>query len=334
MRLGRLFLLSLILVTLAIVVVGPSSALAVVDMPQSEPTRTRAVANPDSITIPTVRVFQNIFDTGDQVVIVETKVMYTVDPTEEPSDTFTVTFTAGAASYSMPLLYYDHALCAFYLTPAQAVVWGAAATVVVAGNPLYFTTLTEGVNQRTYALSAGYWITGSLTESPGYLQSWCLTLATLLETSWGLTLLIDDKLNAVGAEFFLEVLPGLDSACPDFFAVSTEYLEPDSKTHSKTYETELLARIGARLHDAIDGLATVAHIPYTLMSLLLTGVMFFIVGGAVFAATGSPGMVIPVSVPFLFAAAVIGLIPLSVVFFIVAIVVVIFAIVFIVARVG
>ena len=49
-----------------------------------------AISNPDSITIESVRVFQNLWETGDQLYVVEYKVMYDSDPDEDPEDTFLV----------------------------------------------------------------------------------------------------------------------------------------------------------------------------------------------------------------------------------------------------
>lgn len=311
-----------ILVCIFLVLLYPAGALA-------------AVADPDSIAIPSVRVFQNLFSSGDQLFVIEEKVMYATNITQAATDAFFTMVNTATVNYTRPLPYYEHSLSAIYLTAAQAIPWGSATNITVSGNPVFFPTLTEGVNKETLSLGPGNWIAGSLTDSPGYLQAWCVTLAETLQLSWGITLLDSiDKLNAVGGQFFQVIIPGLPTICPSLFEVATEYVTPDSKTHSKAYETALLTRMGTGLHDAIQGIADVIHIPFTLTGLLLMGIMFFIIAGRVFTATGSPTMTIPITIPFLFASVIIGLIPLSVVFMVIAVVVVLGAVTFVLARVG
>jgi hypothetical protein len=293
------------------------------------------VTDPDSISVVSVRIFQNVWSTGDELFLVEQKVMHSINQSSPSTDTFLVRVTSTSANYSVPLPYYQHGLSAIYLTAAQAVTWGSTANITVAGNPAFYPTLTEGVNQRTSSLGPGNWISGTETDSRSYLQAWCVTLADELQTSWGITLLdTNDKLNAVGAQYFSAVIPGLTSVCPNLFAVSSDYVTPDTSAHPKTYETDLLSRMGIGLHDAVQGIANVIGIPFTLTGLLLVGIMFFIVAGRIFTATGSPAMTIPIAIPFLFVATIIGLIPLSAVFFVIAVVVVLGAITFVLARVG
>lgn len=293
------------------------------------------ITDPTSITVSSIRVFQNIWAAGDQLFVAEERVMYTANMSEPSTDTFLVRVNAATTNYTVPLPYYQHSLSAIYLTAAQAIPWAGATNITVAGNPVFFPILTEAVNMRTAGLSGGNWITGTQTESRAYLQAWCVTLAGVFQTSWGITLLdSNDRLNSIGAQFFSSVIPGLASVCPDLYAVSSDYVPLDTSTHPKTYETDLLTRMGVGLTATVQGIADVIHIPFTLTGLLLVGIMFFIVAGRIFTATGSPAMTIPIAVPFLFAAVIIGLIPLSAVFLVIAVVVVLGGVTFVLARVG
>lgn len=322
MKLVRLLLVTILMGLVSLGLVTPVYA-------------TVPVTNPISMSIDSVRIFQNVFETGDELVVVEEHVMYTADPSTPATQTFSMQFNTASGNFSRPLQYYDYNFNAIYLTAAEAVPFPSAGSIVIMGSPTYFSTISEGVNQKTYVLSGGEWVTGTTAYSQSVLGSWCLALAQSFQTSWTITLLVNNLLNSTAAPFFLTVIPGLETITPTIFAQSTSYITTSTPApNTKAYETDLLSRIGPTLSSAITGLSAVTNIPYTLMSLLLTAIMFFIVGGSIFAATGSPALVIPISFPFLFAATVVGLIPLSVIFFIVGIVVVIFGITFVLGRIG
>ena len=143
-----------------------------------------AISNPDSISIQSVRVFQNLWETGDMLFLCEYKVMYATDPTEDPKDTFLVGVWDGTTQkYSRPLSYYDHNMQSVYLTAAQALTWEGSYTVRVMGNPSYFATLTKDVNKASLELAPTHWISGAQSASRALLQDWCVSLAETFETS-------------------------------------------------------------------------------------------------------------------------------------------------------
>ena len=298
-----------------------------------------AIADPDSITIESVRVFQNLWEAGDELFIIEYDVAYGSTPTEDATDTFFAGVYDGTTlEYSRPLDYYDYNFTSIYLNSIEALDWGDPLVIKVSGNPSYFSSFTEGVNVRSFTLSAGNWIAGSSSASKSYLTTWCLSLASVFEDVWGVTLLTSTgKLNSVGIQKFNEAIPGVTSLCPGLSDVSLSYPTITGATYNPAYETQLAGQGGSRLQTAMVNLSTYflgSANWYLLIGAVGVGLLFFILSGRIFTATGSVPLAISVSIPFIIAGAIIGLIPLSFIFAAGLGILVVFGITFILARIG
>ena len=242
-----------------------------------------------------------------------------------------------------PLNWYQHNIISIYLTAAEVTTFGYTLSdelkIRVMGNPAYFPALTEDVNMDTVTLAAANWVNeGSLEGTAEFLAIWCIVLAEVLEASWSLTLLTTgDKLNSLGMITFQDAIPGLDSICPDIFQVYTTYPDYTDPTYTPTYETDLLGRTGARLTAVLEGLGqwiTGKAGMGGLVGGVGLAVLFFVLAGRIFIATGSVPIAIVVSIPFLFVGNVIGILSLSITFIAALIVVVLFAVTFILGRMG
>ena len=298
-----------------------------------------AIGNPDSITVESVRIFQNLWETGDQLYVVEHKIMYASDPDEDPGDTFLVGLWQGSTQvYSKPVNYYAHNVVTIYLTPTQALTWEGSYSIKVMGNPAYFPTLTEGTNMRTLELSGGHWVSGTQEESRAYLQAWVVHLAEVFEASWpGEVDLLTaaDTLNEAGAAVFKEAIPGLETICSGVFAVSVGYPEMEEPAFTGgAYQEKLRERVGTRLTGALNGLGTFLHMPGFLVGGVGLGILYFVLAGRILVATGSVPSSIIVSLPFLLAGNYVGLIPLVITFTIGLVVLVLAGAVFILGRLG
>lgn len=302
-----------------------------------------AISNPDSISILSVRVFEGLWVEDDMLFVVEYDVEYTVDPTEDPDETFAVGVWNAtlAKGPDRPLNYYQHNIISVYLTPDQVTDFGYVLNdslkVRVFGNPSYFATLTEGVNMRTSTLTSSHWINGgTLALTRTHLGNWCITLAETLEASWGVTLLTsNDKLNSVGKAKFNEAIPGLETICPDIFQVATAYPTVPAGPGDPVHEEELLTRMGARLEGSMRGLSTWilgSDTHYLLIAGICLGVVYFILAGRIFIATGSVPGAIVVSMPFLIVGNLVGLLPLSFTFIAAFLVMVTFGVTFVLGR--
>ena len=301
-----------------------------------------AIANPDSIAINSVRAYEGLWEAGDMLFVVEYEVMYDPDPEEDPQDTFLAGIWDGAVKGpDRPLDYYQHNFTSIYLTAAEATSFGYEINdelkVRVTGNPSYFPTLVEGTNMSTVTMTAGHWLGGgTLQETRDYLANWCIVLAGVLEDSWDIPLLSSaDKLNSAGRLKFLEAIPGLDGICPDIFLVSASYPGYEEPDYDPAYEEDLKGRVGAKLLSILDNLGKWVTGKENLGSLVGgvgLAVLFFILAGRIFIATGSVPTAIVVSLPFLFAGNLIGILPLSITFIAAFLVSVMFAITFILGR--
>ncbi len=294
-----------------------------------------AVNNPDSISVESVRVFQNLWEANDQLYVIEYKDMYDTTPVEKASDTFLAAIYDGVTlKRSRPLVYYDHNIISIYCTATEALVWGESYQVKIMGNPSYF-VLSEDVNCDTFTLSPVHWIEGSGSTEVGYLETWITDLADTLEISWGggIDLLTtNDKLTEEGAVTFETAIPGLVQICPDIYEVRVSvYTNPDG-TFTKTLSTELAGNVGDRLQNALDKLGDWIGVPAEVAGGVAFGILFFILAGRIFVATHNPAAAIVLAMPFIIIGNLIGLIPLAATFIAVFLVIILFGIVFILAR--
>jgi len=283
-----------------------------------------AIDNPDSIDLLSVRVYQNIYEDGDWLVLGEYDIAYNSTPAEAANETFCLVLRNGvnitAVGY---VVEYNHHIGTIYLDSSSVddlgLVWGNTTyNVSVIGHPDFFTDLTEGVNMSTTVLTAGYWIEGETDESRDYLANRIIVLAKYLEEDWGIDLVdTDNKLNCEGREEVLKAVTYLDVICPDIFASCSEIPGYTPPSYNPEYEDTLLSRTGVRLTAALNGLGLwITGKPN--MGLLFGGlglaILFFILAGRIFVATGSVPGAIAISIPFLIGGNLIGILPLSITF--------------------
>ena len=298
------------------------------------------VADPDSISLNSVRIYQNLVETGDWLIVIEHEVMYASEPVEEPDDLFLVALVVGGhVQASRGVVDYQHHVGSIYLTAERvadlSLTWGGAYVVRVMGNPVFFTP-TEGVNMASMALSGGHWVTGSQTQSRQYLGDRVIVLAKILQTSWGIELVTsNDLLNSVGRSQFLRAIPGLDGICPQIFQVAVGYPDVPGGPGSPDYADELIARRSARLTASLNDLGLwVTGRPNlgTFIGGLGLMILFFILAGRIFVATGSVPGAIAVSLPFIIGGNLLGLLPLAYTFAAAFLAALAFAVVFIIGR--
>jgi len=287
-----------------------------------------ALSNPTSISLEVVRVFEDVWATGDQLYFIEYKVMYDPTPTEDASDTFFVGIYDGSSLMrSKVLMYYDHNILCLYLAPGVALVSEGTYTVVLAGNPTYFPTLTEGVNKVSWGLSSSHWLPGT------YLCDFIIDEAETLETSWGIDLLdSNNRLNDTGETTFELQIPSLNSLCPDIYAYSVTYPEPSVADNASTYQPQLNANVPTRLQNAFNGIGNWIGIPGVYVGGVLAGGLYLLLVGRLYLATGSQVGSIVIGMPFFLLMFLMGIIPLVVFFVFGTIVIVLAGIVFILGR--
>ncbi len=249
-----------------------------------------AITNPDTIGIADVYVFNSTLEAGDILVYVRYDVNYGTQPEEDSEDTFLVAIydTDGSTLLATrPLNYYQHNIISIYLSASDNnLVWGTAYYVRVMGSPAVFGNLTEDVNMDTRVLASGDY--RSTTDLGGIM----VTQAEILENDWGTTLLTsNDKLNSTGAYYFNKAIPGLSTIVPEIFELSTQqfvYTRNTSITREGLNRTE--DNLPVSLNSAISGVNEIFGVTNdntwgAFGWLLFMGLM---IGGVVYAATRRP----------------------------------------------
>lgn len=302
------------------------------------PMPVNAVADPTSISIISTKVFQNVFATGDQLYFVEYDIEYTTSPTEHAHDTYVMQIFDGATLKAQKAIpYYNSNMVALYMNSTEALIWGSAYTIRIGGNPsIYF---PSGVPEYLRLLASTDWIEDTPAGSTAtYLGDYLLDIAQDLEDRWtgsGITLLsADNKLNSTGSLLFSECIPGLQTVCFEIFETftTTVTFTPATNQQNGALQTAATALMGTRLHDTIDGLATWTGASPSMVGIFALLIIFLILGGRVFTATGSPAIAMVTSIPLLFIGAAIGIIPFALLWALIIVVVLLFGITFILAR--
>ena len=285
-----------------------------------------AISNPDSTTMPSIGVFQNIFETGDMLFFCEELVEY--DPTPEPSEPATATFlmsvygTDGTTlTRSTPLIDYQTNIQSKYFSAAQvsaeSLVWGASYVARVMGNPTYFSTLTEGVSKATVTLSSGQWYADGTQSSLMQLKTYCLDVAADLEDAWGVTLIVSttdgNKLNSDGYTAFNDAIPGLNSALPSLFqmASSTYDIEYVESTGAYAATFTISGQLGTSTANAFTGIGEFLGISQQMTAALWIVLFMLIVASIVFLNSGNVGAAMVLTIPIAIIGVISGALPMA-----------------------
>lgn len=292
-----------------------------------------APANPDSITLHTVRVFENIFETDDMLFVISYDVEYAAEPSEPADETFLMAIydTDGTTLlFERPLNYYQYNVHSIYLDAdnADTLTWDSEYRVRVMGNPVYFPA-TEDTTMDTVTLSpATHWISGTMANSREYLTTHCLDLAATLEDQWSMTLIVStaegQRLNSTGRTTFLDAIPNLDSALSELFQVSIETITVDPVAYNGTYEadTTISSMLGSQVAASFSGLGDWMGISEQSVGILWILFLACSIAGIVFLSTGNTAASLVLTGPVLIFGAWSGALPMALVFCLVILVVI------------
>jgi hypothetical protein len=286
-----------------------------------------AISNPTSITMPTVKVFQNIFENNDVLFLLSYNVAYSTEPDEPASSTFLMSIygTNGTTLIqSRPLNCYQYNIQSIYFNATQAaasLTWGSAYVVRVAGNPTYFATLTEGTNQVTTTLADANWIAGDMTNSRLLLKQHCLDLAANLENAWTVTLIVStpdgDKLNSTGWTTFTEAIPGIDTAIPSLFQMTSTTIQiaevPSTGAYAGTL-SQIGTQLGTATQNAFNGIGTYLGVSGQMVAAMWIVLFMLIVASIVFLSSGSTSAAMVITIPIALIGVWVGAIPMAALF--------------------
>ncbi len=274
MKLRKLLVFSLILLSLVLPFVGDDESCA--------------IGNPTSISMADVYIFKNVLVTGDQLWYCRYTVNYSPVPPEDPTTTYQMAiYDAGGTIvyFTRPLNYYQENIISIYLTSAQALTWSGAYIVRVMGNPAVFGMLTEGVNQISRTVGAGDY--HEAADLAGVMTS----QARILQTDWGISILTaSDKLNATGSTYFIKAVPGLNLMVPSIFQTTTTgmTLPPAGSSNISYIQSEPQVRAGSRLRGAVSNISAIFGASEGGGGLFLASMVGLILASGVYGITKRP----------------------------------------------
>ena len=134
---------------------------------------------------------------------------------------------------------------------------------------------------------------------------------------------------------FEEAIPGLQTACPDIFQISASYPDEPAAAGNATFQATLTGQMGDRLSGVLENFGSWIFGKES-MGIFVGGIglaiLFFILAGRIFVATGSVPGAIAISIPFLFVGNLIGVLPLVITFIAAFLCVLTFGVLFILGR--
>ena len=284
-----------------------------------------AIADPSPITLNTVKVFQNIFVSGDRLFIGEHNINYTVEPTEAAVDAFqlqlrstdnaTLIRAKGATDYQWNLT-------SIYFTPAQVtssnITWESNYIMRITGNPAMFGTLTEGTNMATKTLSPTDWNADGTLTSKHLLKLYIIDIAQRMEVDLAIVLLVttaggETVLNGTGRILILAAIPGLDSAIPSLFQLSGATANLPSVAVNATYETSttISNKLGTDIANSFAGIGTFFGITSGQAAGIWIMLFILTVMSIVFLNSGNSTGAMILAVPIAVMGAYLGAIPLT-----------------------
>jgi len=207
---------------------------------------------PDTLTIHSVNVSQNLKESGDLLYLIHYEIAWddAIDYSDLPSDeTHIIQLISGSqcAAATTPYPYYNNGyaegVASFYFNSDQAAIiglqWGSQYTVRITGQLNWVTP----VESYDYVISdTDYCPTSNRDDNRAWVKLWILDAAQSIETDWGVssalsTVSIVTVLSEVGETYFLRVVPGLRYLCPDLFTLSiicpSVPADPGTYTHAE-----------------------------------------------------------------------------------------------------
>jgi hypothetical protein len=193
---------------------------------------------PSSMSIPDVKVFRNLAETGDMLYIFEYDIAFTSDnysQTTPASDSFIfrlyntdgVTLLAATTPYIYSFFGsngYGHGVSSFYFSAnTTKPTWGSAVTIELYGVPAYFSP----AQSYSYTLTTSKYTTSTTEEANrAELYNYVLILSDRLASYYHSTGIIlkatSDSgiiLSSYGELYFRGAIPGLQSLCPTLFYI-------------------------------------------------------------------------------------------------------------------
>lgn len=314
-----------------------------------------APVEPTDVTINSIKVFQNIYTTGDMLFVVgNVDISYGSSPdTEEAeyilfqlydtngttllqnrafSERNTLFITAPADhGYGMNSIYFD-------ATAAAALTWNSAYVIRVTASPVVFSTITEGTHMQTVTLSAGDWVSGALTESRDLLSAYIIQRINALENYTTVTLTQEVTegtiVNSAGRDVVTSAIPGIDEILSNLFDVSGRYLTIEQGTPTGALESawSMSTQLGAQFNTKFNNLGSYLGVSGATVGALYGLILIIAIAAIALVKVEDPKIVPFVAIPSVLLCVFSGLISMGLVFAVILVLGVLFAMHFFLGR--
>lgn len=307
-----------------------------------------AISNPAIIAFGTgttaqYKIFENVLETGDMMLIAESYVYYVLEPTDYTASeayTFELLNTSGNVTYaSTTLKAYGDRPISIYLsanqTTALGLVSGTAYGVRIMGNPLVFPSPDS--NNITAYLSAGDYVDQLLGEDNGIatdnpMRNFLIQVADNIETEdappagseYITTVQGVRYLTVAGGDIFIAGIPDLASVCPILFASGVETIDSPPPEGSGAYASTLnpLSKWGSTVASGLTNLGSYLGISQALAGSVVLFVVVIALAVWIFSKTesGIATLLLVAATPFM--GAYLGLMPMALAFILVIVIIV------------
>ena len=302
------------------------------------------VANPDLLDIKSnqIQAFNNVFATGDLLIMSYVICKYTTIPATPSTTNFVVNLYAEDNTTllaSKPLASYGYSVSAFYFTALEIDAINLATgnllqlnkllKVRICNNPLITFAITP---VDTFTMSTENWNTGTLNgTTPTNIFSKIIPMAESIATDTITTLTQTSSttgttiINTAGKLYFTTAINGIDIVCPQAFSFNTQTLSNTFSTPTYAYQTGTVnvgQQLGSSTEEAFKGIATYmlgdpekSQLIEASWGLLLV----LLVSSIVFLGTGSTTISLLAAIPMVILATWVGAFPMVIIFLVLAV---------------
>lgn len=200
-----------------------------------------AIDEPESVSLDGILIFQDLLEEDDFLAIVPYEIPFTEQPDENIDQSFIFRMMSVNATTELGTTLanpaydggYGSGVVSFRFAASENITWGEAYVFRVQENPTYYPS------PQYWDFTIGDSNYSTASDQAAALKAKTLDSATYLSTVFDVELTATSEsgttvLSTYGELYYLEVIPGLQSMCPELFGVNLE--NPDYTKRGWTYE--------------------------------------------------------------------------------------------------
>lgn len=249
-----------------------ATELGRIQYPAGDAPETPVVVDPPTdMSVISIRVYQDMVESGDAVVVFHWNIPYADNTTypDTPASSSIMfqlvsTDNTTVLSTSHPYVFYPfdtngygQGMSAFYFAAADNYTWSAAYNVKIIQSPIYFTdaeTYTKIISTSDYSTAS------TQTASREAMKDYFLDVSDLLYHEYEVPLTTSTDVGIVlstyGESYYRGAIPGIQSICPPLFYIQDYALTETTNTYDQTLQNQYSIRLqGSEIKRGSDRLA-------------------------------------------------------------------------------